>query len=466
METTNSKALKLTEGPVLPALTKLALPIMGASFLEMAYSLTDLFWIGFMGHKALAGVGIAGFYMWLSVAFTMLAKVGTEIRVAHRTGARDEEGAKDYARTGLILGLLFALLFSFTIYLFRVEVIAFFGSTKEVSQIAVDYLAIIMMFWVFGFINPVFTGIFNARGDSATSFKVNTLGLIINMILDPILILGLFGLPQLGARGAAIATVLAQCTVTMIFLFLIFGKKRLFSDFHLSEVWKKRMNKEAARDILGLSIAPAIHSGFFTVIAIIIARMVANFGTEATAAQELGTQIESLSWLSTSGLSVAIAAFVGQNYGAKKLDRVLAGYKAGIMLAIIIGLITTTVLFFFLRFIFFIFVRDALTLDLGESYLKILALSQLFMCVEITSQGVFNGLGETRVAPVIAVSMNLIRIPIAYYLGYHTSLGLYGIWGTISGTSIMKGILLYIALRRQLKKKNILISLSPEEQAA
>lgn len=466
METTNNRTLKLTEGPVLPALTKLALPIMGASFLEMAYSLTDLFWIGFMGHKALAGVGIAGFYMWLSVAFTMLAKVGTEIRVAHRTGAKDEEGAKEYARHGILLGLLFALLFSFSIYIFRVEVIGFFGSTREVSQIAVDYLAIIMMFWTFGFINPIFTGIFNARGDSATSFRVNTLGLIINMILDPILILGLLGLPRLGARGAAIATVLAQFTVSLIFLYLIFGKKKLFSGFKISELWKNKINKKMARDILGLSVAPAIHSGFFTIIAIIIARMVASFGTEATAAQELGTQIESLSWLSTSGLSIAIAAFVGQNFGGKKLDRVLAGYKAGMMLAIIIGLITTTVLFFFSKFIFFIFVRDPLTLDLGDSYLKILAMSQLFMCVEITSQGVFNGLGETRVAPVIAVSMNLLRIPLAYYLGFHTSLGLYGIWATISGTSIMKGILLYFALRYTLRKKKILVNLKAEEQSA
>lgn len=466
MDTTKNTALKLTEGPVLPALTKLALPIMAASFLEMAYNLTDLFWIGFMGHKALAGVGIAGFYMWLSMAFIMLAKVGTEIRVAHRTGAKDEEGAKNYAGHGLRLGLFFGVLFSLFVYVFRFQLIGFFGSTDEVSGIAVDYLSIVMMFWIFGFINPVFTGIFNARGDSKTSFKVNTLGLIINMIVDPILILGLFGVPQLAAKGAAIATIIAQFSVTLIYCYLVFKKKILFKDFKPSKIIKSKLDKGIIKDLLSLSIAPAFHSGFFTIIAIIIARMVASFGTEATAAQELGTQIESLSWLTTGGLSIAIAAFIGQNFGAKKPERVLAGYKAGIMLATIIGLCSTTILFFASKLIFFVFVRDSLTINLGDSYLKILAMSQLFMCIEITSQGIFNGLGETRVAPIIAVSMNLLRIPLSYYFGYHTSLGLYGIWATISGTSILKGILLYIALKHYLKKKGIQGEMMAGEQTA
>lgn len=438
--------INLTEGNILKGLITMALPIIGTSFIQMTYSLTDMFWIGFLGSDAVTAIGIAGFFVWLSNAFVMLSKTGTEIRVAQATGANDDIKARDYAQSGIIWIFIIGIFYSLVLFTFRNPLILFFNTGDQaINTMAENYLIIISLGMIFPFANQVFTGIFNGRGDSKTPFIANTIGLAINMILDPLFI----HIFNFGVKGAAIATILAQLIVFLIFIYKIRFQDSLFDNFKLFIKPKVRIIK----DIVNLGYPMAMHSGFFTFISILITRIVSQYGSTPIGVQKIGSQIESLTWMTALGISVAFGAFVGQNYGAQKYDRLIKGYKLALKLALAIGIFTTLLLFFGAEFIFKIFLREEEAVILGTDYLRILAISQIFMCIEITISGAFNGIGLTKPPAIISIVFNFLRIPMALFFTTYTSLGLNGIWLSISISSIFKGSLAYFWFRHILKHK-------------
>ena len=441
----------LTTGSILRGLVMMAIPIMGTSFIQMAYNLTDMIWIGFLGSNAVAAVGIAGFFVWLSQAFVFLGKTGTEIKVAQATGAKLNERAEEIGRAGIHITVVIALIYSTFILLLRVPIISFFNTNNAtVEKMAISYLVIVIAGLIFAFCNQVFTGIFNGRGNSRLPFKFNAIGLLINMILDPILINGIGPFPDMGVAGAAVATVFAQMVVFSIFIYNIRFKHVLFKHFQFF----KKSKLDDIKAIMQMGFPPALQSALFTLISIVIARIIAAYGPLPIAVQKVGSQIESLTWMTALGFSVALGSFVGQNYGAKQYKRVITGYRTAMKVAFAIGLFNTFLLFFGAKWLFMIFIREPEAIALGVNYLKILALSQLFMCIEITSSGAFNGIGRTEPAAIISILFNLMRIPLALYFSQMTFLGLNGIWWSITITSVFKGVIIYVWFEMIIRKKN------------
>lgn len=440
----------LTKGPILKGLVMMALPIMGTSFIQMAYNLTDMIWIGFLGSNAVAAVGIAGFFIWLSQAFIFLGKTGTEIKVAQATGGHLNDRAEEIARAGIHITVVIAILYSMSIILLRNPIISFFNTNNEsVDSMALSYLIIVVAGLVFSFCNQVFTGIFNGRGNSHLPFKFNAIGLLINMVLDPILINGFGIVPQLGVAGAAIATVFAQIIVFLVFIYNIRFKHILFKHFQFF----KKSKFTDIQSIMKMGFPPALQSALFTLISIAIARIIAEYGALPIAVQKVGSQIESLTWMTAMGFSVALGSFVGQNYGGQQYKRVVEGYRTAMKVAFVIGLFNTVLLFFGAKWLFMIFIREPEAIPLGVDYLKILALSQLFMCIEITSSGAFNGIGRTEPAAFVSIVFNVLRIPMALYFSRMTVLGLNGVWWSITISSVFKGVIVYVWFGAILRKR-------------
>lgn len=445
-----SKKMDLTTGDIFKSLIVMALPIMGTSFVQMAYNLTDMFWIGFLGSDAVAAVGIAGFFVWFSQAFIILSKTGTEIRVAQTTGKKEDLQAEKYARNGLALVWIIAVLYGLGIVVFRNPLIGFFNTGDlHVESMATLYLALVGLGMIFPFSNQVFTGIFNGRGDSRTPFQFNVTGLLINIVLDPILILGLGPFPKMGVAGAAVATVIAQGIVFVLFVYNIKFKHALFDHF----VFFKGIQISRFKEIMKLGSAPALQSGFFTLISMVIARIIAVYGPGPIATQKVGSQIESITWMTATGISVALSAFVGQNYGAGQYGRVVKGYRTAIKIAFALGIFNTFILFFGAKWLFMIFIREPDVIPLGIDYLRILGLSQLFMCIEITTTGAFNGIGHTKPAALIGIAFNILRIPMALYFSQMTFLGLNGIWWSISISSLFKGVIVYALFEKLIRTR-------------
>lgn len=432
------KDYKLTEGNIASALVKLAIPIMGTSFVQMAYNLTDMLWIGKLGSGAVAAVGTAGFFIWLSVAFILLSRIGAEVFVAQSVGRKDLNTAKMYVYSSLQLNVILAILYSGFLIIFRKQLINFFnlGNEKIIEQ-GISYLVIVACGQIFYFTNQVLSGIFNGYGDSKTPFVINSIGLICNMILDPILIFGIGPFPVLKVKGAAIATITAQFIVTVFFIPKL-KSNPLFHGLKLFSIPDFQKIKQIAR--LGLPVA--LQEGLFASFAMVLARIIAKWGPVPIAVQKVGAQIEAISWMTSQGFSTALGAFVGQNYGAEKWNRIVKGYFISMGIMGVIGIAATLLLNFAAGPIFSIFLSEKEALLQGVIYLKILSLSQLFMCTEITTAGAFNGLGMTLPPALIGIVFNGIRIPLALFLSEKTSLGLNGVWWSLSATSIVKGIVL------------------------
>lgn len=447
------KNVNLLEGPIFGALCKLAIPIMGTSLLQMAYNMVDMIWIGRIGSGAVAAVGSAGMYMWLANGFATLARMGGQVKVAHSLGAGEKDEAACYAKNALQFGIILGALYAVVMAVFKGTLISFFHlNSPEVIADAELYLTIACAMTFVSFANTILTGIFTAMGNSQTPFLANTVGLIVNMVLDPLLIFGVGPLPKLGVAGAALATVIAQVSVTIMFIFavrkdtIVFDKVHLFSKIQFNYV----------KTIVKISLPISILNMFFTGISMVMARIVAGWGDAAVAVQKVGSQIESISWMAAEGFSAAMNSFLGQNYGAGNMKRVKRGYKTGIAIAAVWGLFTTAVLTLFPGPIFRIFITEAEVIPMGVEYLRILGVCQLFMCVEIMTSGSFSGLGKTLPPAIEGISLTAARVPLALILS-STALGLCGVWWSLSISSIIKGIVLFtwfiIVLKRLGKDK-------------
>ncbi|NLL00304.1 MAG: MATE family efflux transporter [Clostridiales bacterium] len=433
-----SMTANLTERGITKTLFKLALPIMGTSFVQMAYNLIDMIWVGRIGTGAVAAVGTAGFFTWLANAFILIPKIGAEVGVAQSTGQQNMREVKKYIKHSIQMVIFLALLYGLILIAFRDSFIGFFNLGDEaIIQDAISYLVIVSCGFVFFFINPVLTAIFNGYGDSKTPFIINSIGLLANLVLDPLLIMGIGPFPRLGVAGAAIATIISQGIATLLFIIKSKRALNIFSNIHL---FTKPDLAHIVR-ITKLGLPTALQSGLFSIIGMVLARIIAQWGPTPIAVQKVGSQIESISWMTAGGFQSAMSAFVGQNYGAQKWDRVKKGYYIGIIIVSCIGLFATALLFFGARPLFTIFINEEEAIQQGIQYLRILAFSQLFMCIEIATAGAFNGLGKTIPPSIVGIIFNFIRIPSAIILS-STILGLNGIWWTISMTSILKGIIL------------------------
>ena len=443
----------LTKGPILKTLTKLAIPIMASSFLGTLYNITDMAWIGLLGSKAVAGVGVGGMFTWLSQGLAAMARMGGQVQVAQCIGRGERDRAHGFAQAAVQLATLMGMAYAVISLLFTRQMVAFFQLTDpEAQTAALAYTKIACGLIVFSFLTLTMTGLYTAQGDSKTPFLANLIGLVTNMILDPVLILGPGPFPKLGVVGAAIATVTAQAIVMMMMILgvIIQKKENVLKGIRLTA----KIPKEYLSGLCRIGIPTAIQGMAYCAISIVLTRMVSAYGAEAVATQRVGGQIESISWNTADGFAAALNAFIAQNYGAGKMDRVRKGYRASLWTVGIWGLLISVVFICFPQTIADIFFHEPKAVATAVGYLVIIGFSEAFMCVELTTVGALSGLGRTRLCSIISITFTSARIPLAIILGGLT--GLSGIWWALSVTSIVKGIIftctfLWITRKRQVK---------------
>ncbi|HHU75819.1 MAG TPA: MATE family efflux transporter, partial [Firmicutes bacterium] len=249
----------------------------------------------------------------------------------------------------------------------------------------------------------------------------------------PLLILGL----DWGVSGAAIATVIAQSIVLLLFIW--FAKRhplRPFDHFR----FLGRIDQQKISRILKWSIPVAVENGAFTALAMVVTGMAsAWYGEAAVAVQRVGSQIESMSWLIGIGFSSAITAFVGQNYGARQWGRIRRCYRISLATLLIWEAAVTLILLLGGRFLFSLFLPEPpAILDMGATYLRILAWCQLPAALEGACTGAFRGLGQTLPPSLSSVTANLLR-PLLCWC-FVQWMGLDGLWAGIALSAALRGI--------------------------
>ena len=438
----------MKEKPVFPLLVSMALPMVISMLVNSLYNIVDSFFVAQISEDAMTALSLVypvqNFVNAVAIGFG----IGLNAVISYYLGAGDKKAAGCAATQGLALTMLHAVILTIGSLLVIERFLRMFSSSETVIDLGVRYSRIIFLFTIAIMANLYFEKVFQAVGRMKVTMTGMMIGCIVNIILDPLLIFGIGPFPALKVTGAAIATIIAQMVVTLLFLFFASQDQILFHHIHLLQA----PDSKKASEIFRLGLPSCLQSLVFTSISMTIARLVAGYGDAAVAVQKVGAQIESISWMTSDGFASAVNSFIAQNHGAGKEDRIYAGYRSALKIVLPWGLFCTILLVCFPTPIFKIFITEPDVIPMGISYLMILGFSQLFSSLEITTSGAFCGYGRTMPPSITGITLNLLRIPMALALTA-TPLALSGIWWSISITSILKGLILFIWFQITIKKK-------------
>ncbi|MFP3153820.1 MATE family efflux transporter [Lachnospiraceae bacterium ZAX-1] len=441
----------LTTGSILTKLLLLSLPTTGTQIVQMAYNLADSFWLGHLNSGAVAASGSVGIFMWLAMCLQSYGAKGTEIGVAQNLGRKDNRATQGYLQNAFFISVVLGIGCGLFLILLRHPLIAFFHIQEpEVVQAAVNYLAIIAVGIPFTYINATISAAFNSSGNSAKPFLVNCIGLVANIVLDPIFIFVM----GLGVIGAAIATILCQVlSCVLMVLALRRYKHETFSGMKLM-VWPQLVY---VKSIFRWATPVAFETFFFTFFILIISRFVSAFGSGALAVQRIGSQVDSMSYMVGDGFAIALTAFIGQNYGAGHFDRIRKGFWVATAIMVTWGTFATLLMVFGNRFIFNAFLpNEPQVVAMGATYLLIIARCQIVACLEGVGRSVSRGMGKTFFTSLYSVLTNVFRIYLAWVLS-RGALRQDGIWWAISISAFLRGAGIFLlgvyALWRMMSKK-------------
>ena len=361
--------------------------------------------------------------------------------VARRIGEGDHAAAREVASRGLAYALVGSAVVGVGLYLLRPALFSMMQTSPEVTAMGSAYLTVMIYgIWTL-FLSFVITDVFQAAGDTFTPMVLVAGSLALNAVLDPLLIFGGFGLPALGIAGAAWATVASRLLFIVVGLALMLRGNR---HFRLGRLLPERFDWRTFGRVLRIGLPPSVNGVLFAFVYMILTRAVSRFGDESIAALRIGHLVEFVNYCTGLGFAAAASTLVGQNLGAGRPERAAEAMRR--ILWVLCAIVGAASIPFFAcpQWIVRAFSADPQVVAAGTRYLLILGLSQVFMVVETTVDGGFSGAGDTVPPTLVTVPLTVARIPLSWLMAFTLSMGVEGVWWSISGTTILKGILVWL----------------------
>ena len=415
---------RLVEGPLLPAIWHMAYPMVVTLGLHSLFNLVDIYFVGKLGPDAVAAVGMSGIVMFVVMIFTIGLAVATRALVARFIGAEDYDKAVEVASATLTVAMLISAFAGVFGTLLAPQILELLGAEDSVLMLGVQYIRIMFI----GMMGMAFTGAVNSilqgAGDAKTPMYILLFSNGLNMLLDPMLIMGYGPFPKLGVTGAAIATVSTQGMAMIIGLIVLLKGVKSFR----VPIKKIRWNSGRIWQILKIGIPAAVQPALGNIINLAMVRIVSGFGTEAIAALVLTMRIHMFVMLPGFGLGTASGTIVGQNLGAgiPKRAKRTTWITCGILEVIFI--VVGIPLYIFAPWLIAQFNDHPEVVRIGSSCLRLLILGYpLFAFVTVLQRAV-NGAGITHVpAIVLAIALFGVQVPLAILLS-RTSFEVRGIF--------------------------------------
>ncbi len=445
---------KLTEGSILRSLITLSVPIIFANILQTAYQLTDTFWVGRLGNVAVAAVSISFPIIFFIISLGGGLAIAGTILVSQYKGKENKKAVNHITSQTLLTVIIISIILSIIGYFLSPFLIHLMGVEKNVFLSAVSYIKISFIGMVFVFTYMVFQSLMRGVGDVKTPMYIVLGTVFLNLILDPLFIFGYGFIPAFGVAGAAMATIGTQGLAAIIGIMLLLkGKYQI--KLHLNDL---KPDFPLIKKMFWLGFPASIEQSTIASGLIIMAFLVATFGTITIAAYGIGVRVLSFIIIPAVGLSMATSTLVGQNIGAKKIKRAEKIVKLSAISSFIILTLVGAVTFLFAQQISAIFIPGQIeTIHSSALFIKIMAFTFGFIGVRQVLNGAFRGSGNTIISMMLAIiSLWLLRLPLAYILSLHTSLAKIGIWVAFPVGNIISAIIAIIWFKKGTwKKKNI-----------
>lgn len=429
----------LLDGSILKNLISFSVPLLIGNLLQTAYSITDSVWVGrYLGTDGIAAITVGTPILFILISLVIGVTMGTTVLVSQYAGAKDRDMIiKTIANSLVILGIG-AIIVTIIGLFFNKTILDLLGTSDNILPLATDYLNIIFSGLIFLFAFNVINSILRGLGDSITPLIFLLITSVLNIVLDPLLIIGVGPFPEMGIRGAALATIIAQAVSAIIaFIYLLKHSKMISTK--LSDY---KFNKELTYKTLKIGLPTGIQQTIVSAGMLVLTGIITSFGDTTLAAFGAASKVDQIAHLPAMSLGLAVSTLAGQNIGAGRLDRVKDVYKWGsILTASITGLITLFV-YLFPHTIIELFLdknnkalmsQNLEVLSIGTRYLYIVGVSYIPFALMFITNGILRGAGDT-IPPLIfsIAALWVLRVPLAYILSKHTNLGTDGIWIAIA----------------------------------
>jgi len=434
----------LVDGRLSRSIWKLAAPMIVTGALQDLFSMVDLFFVGGLGHVEVAALSIAGTVVAILMMLVQGIAVGTMAVISHYTGEKNYEMSDDVLGQTFILSVIGAGIMLLTA-LFLVEpLLQLFGATGDVLLYAAEYLRINFAFSIAIFLAVGMEYALRGSGDARTPLYALIIANILNIILDPMFIMGYGPFPAMGVAGSALATVLTRgIGVVVLFAHLLFGHSTLRLRLRCL-----KPNFPLLKRIVSIGSFASLQVLVREISFLFLMRLVTSFGDVTLAAYGIGSRIRTAIMVPGSGFASAAAVLVGQNLGAENPERATQSAWRAVLYYEYIAVPVALSFLIFAPTIVGAFNDHPEVIAIGSSFLRYLAVTFPFLTFSLMLSQAMNGAGDTRTPTIInAIGQLGFRIPVAYLFARGVGLGPTGIWLGINASDIVQGIGMALVFR-------------------
>lgn len=399
------------------AITKMIIPILISSMLEMFIGIVSMKLIGNLGAVSISAMGLSTRVRGIIWAVFKGIAIGVQVIIAQAYGAGDMHKIK--ATTAQSVGSIFLISLAFlsTMLIAPEFWLKIFGASGHLLVVSAEVLKVVAFGMPFLGIVLVVSGALQGKGDAVTPMIITGVMNLLNVFFGVILVEGLVGFPKMGLMGAAIAMSLSQGLAAVLGLWFLLKKNGMLSGERLSRFFK--FTKETIKSIYQTGIPSALESLFWQISAIVVIRAILTYGEDAYAAYQLGLQAESIAYMPAAGFQVAATAFVGRYLGAGNPGLAKRYLKEILMGAILISILGGGALVLFPTAILGFMTNDQELIRLSVFYLFICGIAQVPQNMASVLGGALRGAGHTKSPMVTAgVGLYLVRVPIAVVAAY------------------------------------------------
>ncbi|WP_440603464.1 MATE family efflux transporter [Bacillus sp. GB_SG_008] len=432
------------------------IPLLLSNVLQSLGQLFGMVVVGrWLGINDLAAISAFFPLFFLLISFVIGIGSGSSILIGQAFGARNEDRLKAIVGTTLtftfVLGAILAVVGS----MFAMDIMRLVGTPENIINMSVHYARILFISMPILFLYFAYTTFMRGTGDSKTPFYFLIVSTGLNMALLPILIFGWLGLPKLGVYGAAYASVISTI-VTFIALLVYLRKTKHPLQFDATVRKYLRMDWDLLKLLLRLGIPASINMILVSLSEIAVISFVNRFGSDATAAYGVVNQVASYVQMPAVSLGITVSIFAAQSIGANQFDRLQKVIRAGLVMNYVIGGILISFIYLFSKEILALFLTSQSTIDIAHSLIMITLWSYLIFGHAQIIGATMRASGTVLWPTIFAViSIWGVEVPVAYFLSYHTSLGIKGIWIGYPAAFIVSLLLQYGYYRLSWKKKRI-----------
>ena len=456
----NSTRIDLTEGPILKTLVRLAVPVTVSMVMFTVYLMVDLYFVGRLGPEAVAALSISSNAFFIHLGFSAILGTGGMALIAQAFGRKDYNYAARVFKQCILMALMVGAVEAATGLMIAPAYIKYFGGTGKSLEWGIQYFQIFVISFLFMILLYTIGNCYRGMGNTKTPMIIMLQANLLNIVLDPILIFGWLGLPSMGVRGAALASVISQIYALGIYGYLIFIRES-----HINIKGKWQFDFGIIRRSLYIGVPSGLNHFLLAANLLITFRVISDYGTAALASIGIGFRILQAIYIPVIAVASAMAAIVGQNFGAKKYKRITGTFARAWLISTLFMLFCTAACQAFSDYIIGIFSTDPDVIRFGVSYLRVFSLGFIVVGAIMVFSAVFQGLGKTYPSLIGAVVDNALFAGLVFTLPVYFSWGIQSIWWIKLTTAIIESAVVAVWLKGELQQTRMRISqaLQPAE---